>query len=168
MRRILVGLVALTTLAADVRVNLRLGAGHPIRRPRTVVVHRAPLAVSRTVVYAAPVVWTRAVVAPPSRNRVVWEDTETLNRREDWVDALLPVNNTGDALLLRVEGRVQIDFAEVHFRNGQVQVVDFNEVEVSNGTSRLHDFAGGRYVENVRIVARARSPRAKLTVLMRK
>ena len=99
---------------------------------------------------------------------MVWEDSETITRRDDWVDTHFSVNNTGDALFLRVEGRASLDFAEVHFRDGQVQVVDFNERATEAGTFALLDFRDGRFVQGVRIVARARSPRAVLTVLMKK
>lgn len=162
-------LVAVSMASANVRVNINLGAGHPIHRPRTVIVHRAPVVVGPRVVYAPPVMWTtRAIVALPPRERMVWEDSETLQRREDWVDTFLNVNNTGDALFLRVNGRAQVDFVEVHFRNGQVQVVDFNESELRNGVYLLLDFANGRYVEHVRLVGRSISPRSNVTVMMKK
>jgi hypothetical protein len=163
------GCLAASTLFADVRVRVNLGVGHPLRRPaRTVVVHR-PAPVFRTrIVYAAPVVWTRAVVALPPRDRMVWEDSETFRRREDWVDTHYTVNNRGEALYFRVAGRVQVDFAEVTFRNGQTQVVDFNESPLEDGTYPLLDFADGREVEFVRMVARSRAPQSTISVLMRK
>ncbi|MBL8235593.1 MAG: hypothetical protein JNL98_44295, partial [Bryobacterales bacterium] len=68
----------------------------------------------------------------------------------------------------RVDGRAQIDFAEVHFSNGQVQVVDFAEGPLESGTFTLINFADGRQVDHVRLVARARSQQARLTVLMAK
>lgn len=163
-------LLAMATAAwADVRVNLRLGAGHPIRRPaRTVVVRplRPAVVVPARVVWGAPVVWTRTVVALPPRERIVVEDSETLHRREDWVDTTLAVNQNGDKLFLRIEGRMQIDFAEVHFRGGQAQVVDFNEGPMEPGTYSLLDFKDGRHVDHVRIVAKARTPNARVSVLL--
>ncbi len=168
MKTTIIAVLTLATLWADVRVGIRLGAGHPVRRQKTVVVRRAPVVTTRTVVYSPVVSWSRATVVLPPKNRLVFEDSETLARREDWVDSFLPVNNTGDALFLRVQGRVEVDFAEVHFRNGPVQVVDFNEADLAAGTYRLHDFPDGRYVEHVRLVARARSQRATVGVLMKK
>jgi len=171
MKPLLIGILSTAAiaaaLAADVRVNINLGAGHPLVRTRTVIVHRAPYAVGR-VVWAPPVVWTRALVALPPRERMVWEDSETLVRREDWVDTILPVHNTGAGLFLRVDGRAQLDFADVHFGNGQAQVVDFHEGLLDQCVYRLLDFADGRRVESVRLVARARTPRSTLAVLMRK
>lgn len=159
-------------VAADVRVNIRLGPGHPLRRPARIVVVRParPGAVVFTgrVVYVAPVVWRRAVVPLPPRDRLVWEDNETLHRREDWVDTTLHVHNRGEALYLRVGGRAQIDFAEVQFGNGQVQVVDFQEGALEPGIYTLLDFPGSRDVHSVRLVGRARTPQTRLTVLMRK
>jgi hypothetical protein len=168
MKTIIASLILAATLAANVRVNIRLGAGHPIARTRPVVVRRTPIVAPRAVVYAPVVRWSRAVVSVPPRNRVVWEDSETIARRDEWVDTHFSVNNTGDALLLKIDGRASIDFAEVHFRNGQVQVVDFNEGAVESGTFGLMNFSDGRFVQGVRIVARARSPRAVLTVLIKK
>src|SRR5262249_38410226 len=153
---------------AAVRVQLSIGVGHPIHRPRTVIVHRAPIVFAPNVVYAPAVVWRPAVVTIPRRELFVWEDRETLTRDEEWVDTALPVRNSGSGLFLRIQGRARIDFAEVHFRNGQVQVVDFNERFVEQGTFDLLPFREGRYVENVRLVARAESPRATINVLMRK
>ena len=83
------------------------------------------------------------------------EDSETLQRREDWVDTTLAVNQNGDRLMLRVDGRLQVDFAAVHFRGGQAQVVDFNEAPMEAGTYPLLDFKDGRHVDYVRVVARA-------------
>lgn len=169
-RQIILFALAATSIAnANVRVNVSLGVGHPLRRPARTVIVRRPAPVVRTkVVYAAPVVWTRAVVTLPPRDRMVWEDSETFRRREDWVDTFYKVNNRGEALYFRVAGRVQVDFAEVTFNNGQTQVVDFNEAPLEDGTYRLLDFADGREVEHVRMVARSRAPQSTITVLMRK
>lgn len=168
-RFLLAGLLAATTMLADVRVNVNLGVGHPLHRAsRTVIVRRAAPVVRTRIVYAAPVVWTRAVVTLPPRDRMVWEDSETFRRREDWVDTNFTVNNRGDALYFRVVGRAQVDFAEVTFNNGQTQVVDFNEAPLENGTYRLLDFADGRQVDHVRMVARSRAAQSTITVLMRK
>jgi hypothetical protein len=154
---------------ADVRVNIRLGAGHPLVRPgRTVIVRRAPVVVRTPLVYARPVVWARTVVALPPRNRMVWEDSETITRREQWVDTNFAVNNRGDALFFRVNGTVRIDFAEVTFGNGQVQVVDFNESPLNDGVYQLLNFADGREVLGVRMVMRSQAPRSTVTMLMRK
>ena len=158
-------------LLADVRVGIRVGAGHPLARPgRTVIVRSrpAPVVVRAPIVYAAPVVWTRRVVTLPARDRLLWEDSEVIHRREDWVDTTLNVNNRGNALYLNIEGRSHLDFAEVHFDNGQVQVVDFNNNNVEQGTFLLLDFANGRQVNAVRLIAKSQSPRSKLTVYLAK
>ncbi|MBL8241742.1 MAG: hypothetical protein JNM66_30240 [Bryobacterales bacterium] len=169
-RFLLAGLLLALPLIADVRVKVRVGPGHPIARPnRTVIVRPvrpAAVVVRNPVVYAAPVVWTRTVVSLPARDRLLWEDSETITRREDWVDTTLHVNNRGNALYLNIEGRAHLDFAEVLFENGQVQVVDFREGQVERGTFRLLDFADGRAVNSVRLIARSQSPRSKLTVYL--
>jgi len=171
-RQLLVAsLFVLTTATAfaDVRVNLNLGIGHPLRRPgRTVIVRplRPNVVVRPNVTYVAPVRFTRTAVVVPPRQRIVWEDSEVIRRNEDWVDTSLSVRNRGDRLLLQLDGRGQVDFAEVHFANGQVQVVDFQDGPMEAGAYGLIDFADGRQVDFVRIVARARSPQLRLSVMM--
>jgi hypothetical protein len=124
--------------------------------------------IRRPVIYAPPVVWTRSVITLPRRDRLGWEDSETIARREDWVDTTLNVNNRGIALYLNVDGRAHLDFAEVMFENGRVQVVDFREGRVESGTFLLLDFADGRNVDSVRLIARSQTPTAKLTVYLAK
>lgn len=159
---------AITALGA-VRVKINLGVGHPIARPgRTVIVRpmRSNVVVRERLVYAAPVVWTRTVIAAPPRERLQWEDSEVIRREEEWVDNRLGVHNRGNRLLVRIDGRATIDFAEVHFGNGQVQVVDFKEGPMENGTYTLLDFADGRMVEHVRLVARSRARESRISLLM--
>jgi 3-methyladenine DNA glycosylase AlkD len=120
------------------------------------------------VTYAPVVVWAPRVAALPARDRLVFEDSEKIERNEDWVDSQFGVDNRGRALLLQLQGRAQLNFAEVTFGNGSVQVVDFNDAVQTPGVYTLLDFADGREVKQVRIVARARTKEAKLTVFMAK
>lgn len=173
MKRILLSSVILFGTAvigwSDVRVNIRLGGGHPISRPgRTVIVRpfRPNVVVRDRLTFAPPVVWSRTAIAAPRRQRIVWEDSEVIRRNEDWVDSRLGVNNRGSQLLLRIDGRAAVDFAEVHFGNGQVQVVDFREGPMENGTYPLLDFADGRTIDHVRIVAKSRARQSRISVLM--
>ena len=163
-------LTAITAIVAHaaVRVNLHLGARHPIRRPgKTVVVRAAPRVVVRpNVTYMKPVTWKKTTVVMPARERLVWRETETIRRNEQWVDSKLSVNARGASLLLRIKGRAQLDFAEVHFDNGEVQVVDLHEKLLDDGVYPLLDFKNGRKVDFVRVVARSRTPQTRLTVCM--
>ena len=63
---------------------------------------------------------------------------------------------------------MQVDWAEVVFENGNSQVVDFSESTLGPGLYSLFDFHDGRRVDHVRMVARARSPEAKLVLRMQK
>jgi hypothetical protein len=76
------------------------------------------------------------------------------------------VDDRGDALFLDVDGRVQLNFAELTFENGDVQVVDYNEHAQAKGLYRLYDFPGVRHVKTVRLVARAQSDEATLRLLL--
>ena len=147
-------------------------SGHPIRRvlPETVVVRPA----HQTVMVGAPLVflpaltWPARTVSSPSRDRLVWQDSEGINRDEGWVDANFGIDSSGNALFLDINGRAKLNFAEVTFVNGNVQVVDFNERVHGSGVYTLLDFADGRRVSTVRILAKSESEEAKLTVYLSK
>ena len=57
-------------------------------------------------------------------------------------------------------------FAEVVFENGDTRVVDFNNRTRTEGTYRLIDFADGRRVDHVHMVARATSEQARIGIWM--
>ena len=46
--------------------------------------------------------------------------------------------------------------------------MDFDDKRLEDGTYRLLDFADGRMVKYVRLIAHARTPEAKIAVLMAK
>lgn len=152
--------------------KLVVRSGHPVRRtlPATVVVRPA----RKTVVVGAPlhflpaVAWRKASVSLPSSDRLVWQDSEEINRDEGWVDTNFGIDGSGNALFLQVAGAAELNFAEVAFANGNVQVLDFNEQTHGDGTYKLLDFADGRHVKTVRILARSKSEDAKLTVYLSK
>lgn len=152
--------------------KLVVRSGHPVKRtlPATVVVRPA----RKTVVVGAPlhflpaVAWTKASVSLPSSDRLVWQDSEEVNRDEGWVDTNFGIDGAGNALFLQVAGDAELNFAEVAFANGNVQVVDFNEQTHGDGTFKLLDFADGRHVKTVRILARSKSEDATLTVYLSK
>jgi hypothetical protein len=124
--------------------------------------------VSAPLVYLPAVTWAPTVASLPARERLVWEDSETIESEEGWVDANFGVDGKGDALLLEVKGNAELNFAEVTFANGNVQVVDFNEKTHGTGLYRLLDFADGRHVKTVRLVALSSSEKTKLTVYLSK
>jgi hypothetical protein len=98
----------------------------------------------------------------------VWEDSEVIEREEDWVDTNFGIDNSGDALMLDISGKAKLNFAEVTFANGNVQLVDFNEQSNNSGLYKLLDFADGRHVKTVRILAKSESDKSKLTVYLSK
>ena len=146
--------------------------GHPIRRtlPSTVVVRtaRKTVVVNKPLVYLPAVAWRRTVVTLPTRERLVWQDTETISREEEWVDTNFGIDASGNALFLDINGRAKLNFAEVTFANGNVQVVDFNDQTHDTGVYKLLDFADGRHVSTVRILAKSESDDTKLAVYLSK
>jgi hypothetical protein len=154
------------------RTVVTVHRGWPLRRPaRTVIVRPA-----RTVIrvgpahYLAPVVFGGVLVTTaPAREMMVWEDSEALGKDDDWTEFTLNSDARGTKLWLSIpSGRVQFDWAEVVFENGDARVVDFKESVYDEGLYPLLDFADGRRVDHVRVVARARTPEAKVALMMEK
>jgi hypothetical protein len=154
------------------RTRLVIHARHPIGRvlPLAVVVRpaRRPVVVGAPLVFLPALAWTPTVVTMPVRERLVWEDSETIEREEGWVDTNFGIDSPGNALFLDINGKAQLNFAEVTFANGNVQVVDFNERSHENGIYKLLDFADGRHVKTVRILAKSESDETKLAVYLSK
>ena len=154
------------------RTTVVVHPGHPIRRAvsRTVIVRpaRTRILVGAPLVFLPALVWGATVVSMPARERLIWEDSEVINRHEEWVDSNFGVDRRGDALFLQVDGRAVLDFAEVTFENGQVQVVDFQERVHKSGLYELLNFADGRHVKTVRLLAKSQSDTTKFTVFMKK
>jgi len=155
-----------------VRTRLVVRAGHPLRRvlPATVVFRPAHRLVNvrAPLVFLPLLAWSPTVVTLPARERLVFEDSEQIEHDEGWVDTNFGIDGVGNALFLSIVGKTKLNFAEVTFANGNVQVVDFNEKTHDSGMYRLLDFADGRRVSTVRILAASESDDAKLTVYLSK
>ena len=157
---------------AVVHTRLVVHRGYPIRRvlPATVVVRpaRQVVAVRAPLVFLPALAWTRTVVAMPPSERLVWQDSEVIESDEGWVDTNFGIDSSGNALFLEIDGKAELNFAEVTFANGNVQVVDFNEETHGTGIYKLLDFAGGRHVSTVRLLAMSESDDTKLAVYLSK
>lgn len=142
---------------------------HPIQRALPAVVVRPAhktVVVRAPLVYLPAVAWRSSVVTLPARERLVWQDSETIARDEGWVDSNFGIDASGNALFLDIDGRVKLNFAEVTFSNGNVQVVDFNENTRGSGVYKLLDFADGRRVSTVHILAKSESDETKLALYL--
>ena len=155
-----------------VRTRVVVRPGHPLRRtlPATVVVRpaRRPVTVGYPLVFLPALAWELHKAVLPGSERIVWQDSETIEKDEGWVDANFGVDSIGNALLLQIDGRSKLNFAEVMFMNGNVQVIDFNEKTSGTGLYSLLDFAGGRHVSTVRILVKSESNESKLAVYLSK
>ena len=153
------------------RTTIVVRPGHPIRRvlPAAGVVRpaRTTVVVRRPLVWLPALAWTAAVVTLPARDRLVWEDSETIEQDEEWVDSNFGVDRRGEALLLEVDGKARLNFAEVTFENGDVQVVDFDEKTYNKGLYGLLDFKDGRRVMTVRLLGRSETPETTFRVYLR-
>jgi hypothetical protein len=150
------------------RTTVVVHRSFPLVRPLPHVYVRAPRVAFRVAprVFLPPVVFG-AVVVPvrPAANVVVWRQSESLGRDEGWTEFTLNVDQRGSKLLLDIDGgAAQISFAEVVFENGEAQVVDFNDSVHRQGLYSLLDFKDGRKVDHVRVVAKADSPSAEISL----
>jgi hypothetical protein len=155
------------------RTTVIVRPGWPLRRAqRSVVVHTGVAVRVTPVRYVAPVFFTgMAVGAAIAANReaLVWEGAAALDREDDWTESTLSCDGRGTGLWLQVkEGKVQFDWAEVVFANGDAQVVDFSERTYEEGLYTLLDFRDGRRVDHVRFVSRAATPEARVVLKMQK
>src|SRR5687767_7558188 len=90
------------------RTRLVVRNGYPIRRvlPSAVVVRpaRRVVTVGAPLVFLPSLVWAPRVVDMPDRERLVWQDSEQINRDEGWVDSNFGVDESGNALYLDING----------------------------------------------------------------
>jgi hypothetical protein len=152
--------------------TLVVRTGHPIRRvlPASVVVRpaRVAVAVRAPLVFLPALAWTAAIVSLPDRDRLVWQDSESITDDEGWVDTNFGIDRTGDALFLDINGKAKLNFAEVTFANGNVQVVDFDEKTHKTGIYKLMNFTGDRHVMTVRILMKSESDTTRVAVYLGK
>jgi hypothetical protein len=148
--------------------------GWPLERAqRAVIVHPVRTSAhATTATFVPPIAFNAATIAPasgPTRDEIVWEDGETLSKDDDWIEFTLGCGASGRRLWLQIQsGKVQFDWAEVVFDNGDALVVDFAEKTHGPGLYSLFDAVRGRNVDHVRVIARARSDEAKVEVQMQK
>jgi len=153
------------------RTTVVVHRGWPLARPARVVVVQPNVVAVRVQprVYLRPVVWTMASVAVvashPSADALAWRDGAMLNQGDDWTEFTLNCGRRGTRLWYEVtSGKVQADWAEVVFGNGETEVVDFAEHTQDAGLYPLLDFKDGRIVDHVRMVARAKSDDARVVL----
>lgn len=145
--------------------------GHPIHRVLPHVVIRRPALGVRIVParFLPVVVWASVVTVRPAAGAIVWQDAETLSAADGWSETVFNSDQRGTKLFLEVvSGRVQFDFAEVVFENGDCQVVDFADKTHRPGFYSLLDFRDGRKVDHVRLIACAKKGDAKVALVMAK
>jgi hypothetical protein len=144
--------------------------GWPLRRPLPrAIIRSGPVQVRvAPLSFLAPIVWASVVItSPPPPEAVIWQDRETLRRDDDWSELTLDCGQRGSRLDLEIEGgRIQIDWAEIVFANGQTQVVDFDTRALTPGLYTLLDLSHSRRIDHVRLLTRAMSREARVTLQM--
>ena len=128
----------------------------------------AAVALSAALLPANPAAARIKLITLPPRERIVWQETETIAREEEWVDTNYGVDGSGHELVLDLQGQAKLNFAEVTFANGNVQVVDFDEQSHGNGTYKLLDLSADQHVMTVRLLARSESDDTKVSVYLSK
>lgn len=104
-------------------------------------------------VYLSPVHFGAVVVTRPAGS---FSAQESLTAKEGWTDFNLDIDRRGTKLYLEIDrGPAKISDVEVVFDNGETQVVDFDDKVHAQGVYTLLDFANGRKIDHVRVVASA-------------
>ncbi|HTQ45653.1 MAG TPA: hypothetical protein VMI75_23000 [Polyangiaceae bacterium] len=148
-----------------------VGPGFPIVRDQPyVIAHRAPIHLRvRPTLYLPLALWRPVAVRRVPAERLAWRDSEPLAIAEGWTETSFDCNQPGRHLDLElVSGRVQIDFIEVVFENGDCQVIDFANRSHAPGVYSLLDLGEVRTVDHVRVIARARSDMARIALMLRR
>ena len=102
-----------------------------------------------------------------SRDSLVWQDHVSLYAKDDWTEFSLGCNALGAKLWYEVlVGRVQADWAEVVYENGEAQVVEFPKHTLGPGMYVLLNIGEGRRVDHIRMVAKTTSHEARLRLWM--
>ena len=89
MAKVMLTVALFTAMPEEMMAKRRvvLRPGHPIGRAatRTVIVRaaRRVVAISGRVVFQPPVMWATRTVTLPGRDRLAWEDSETMRRNEE-------------------------------------------------------------------------------------
>jgi len=173
--------VAASVLAAPRRVKVVhrgpltkviVHKGFPLRRPLPPLVVVAPPRAAVKVAplrYLPPFIWAAVAVSVPPAGDLAWQDSEPLEKEAGWTDFTLNADARGRKLFIEIiDGEVRLNFAEVVFENGDTQVVDFAEVARAPGLYLLLDFADGRRVDHVRVLALAQSESARVALRLLK
>ncbi len=148
------------------RVVVRRGFPLHRRLPR-VVVRRSRVAVRVEPRVYLPHLAFRAVVLStrPEPRAVVWHEAERLDAADEWTEFTLNLDRHGTRLDFEIgAAAARVSFAEVVFENGDTRVVDFGDRLVRPGYYTLLDFADGRKVDHVRVVARADRDTTELAI----
>ena len=152
------------------RTRVTVRAGFPLHRRLPHVYVRAPRVAIRVTprVFLPPLIFPAVVVAvPPALELREWRETEEVD--DEWTEFTLNVDRHGKRMLLEItEGAARVSFVEVVFENGDAQVVDFDDKVRATGLYDLLDFADGRKVDHVRIVARAAKDESEIGVILLK
>jgi len=174
------GVVAPPTRVVPPRAPVVTYPGWPLKvAPRPVIV-RPPQVEVRPLVppqmFLPPVVFGGVVVnvrpGPGydrgfSRDSLVWQDHVSLYAKDDWTEFSLGCNALGAKLWYEVlVGRVQADWAEVVYENGEAQVVEFPKHTLGPGMYVLLNIGEGRRVDHIRMVAKTTSHEARLRLWM--
>ena len=82
----------------------------------------------------------------------------------DWIELYFDVGEPGARLLLDLDARAELDFAEVLYADGTAAVIDFGRAVRPPGTYELLALRPGMPVQTVRLVARTPDLRLRLAL----
>lgn len=94
-----------------------------------------------------------------------WPNSGRLDPRLGWQTVNFEANSRASALYLDIRrGAVQIDRAEIVFRNGRSMLVDLNNAVRTRGRVQIARFNNVRNIDRVLVTARPRSVDARIAL----
>lgn len=109
--------------------------------------------------------------APSSRatvsRRTIWHRGETLRKDNDWVESTYSVEKEGRRLILAVQGRVEVQSAQVELADGQVRPLQLRRQPYGDGEYLLLDFGTPQLVQSITVTGRTPLSKSAYSVQLR-
>ncbi|HEY9665074.1 MAG TPA: hypothetical protein V6C65_42075 [Allocoleopsis sp.] len=110
--------------------------------------------------------------SPPSSQvnlsrRTIWHRGETLRKDDDWVESTYSVGKEGRRLILAVQGRVEVQSAQVELADGQVRPLQVRRQPYGDGEYLLLDLGTPQLIQSITVSGRTPLSKAAYSVQLR-